>query len=431
LRAQVCFCISSPVHRHHSLRRRGAAMNGEAGKKVEEALPDPERRGYLLNEYTGSREYFVLRGGVLRIRQSPRGVDSGSVFLAHGSSVTLLANNVLEVRSRVPYVQEYILAAPSEHEAEGWHDAIQASIHAEQLKVENFTQLLENGCTMHKYNYSNSKRSRRYFWIADGGREFCWGRSKGEDTQKVNLRECIGIIYGPMTTTFQRCRTLDDASWSCFSLLFMGRTLDLAVAGDLQIHAWFLGMQHLISRHGIGSMPMMSDAQFTIKKIQLKLTDAAHAKGLILSQFLLQSIRSKAAGTGLTGLGPGAVVSGGRLATPFSFAPASRTDQNGDKSSHDSKSKRHGADTDPEGNDRITTLQSRALQLQASLRERSLLADAAEAALKKVAALPTPQHHQAAGDALRQTGLEGLRNHSSKLEGEVRQLGDATTKWLH
>merc|ERR1719453_2500617 len=297
------------------------------------ADPSPERRGYLLNEYTGSREYFVLRGGVLRIRQSPRGADTGSVLLAHGSSVTLLANNVLEVRSRVPYVQEKILMATSEHEAEGWHDAIQASIQAEQSKVEKLTQLLENGCTMHKYNYSNSKRSRRYFWVADGGRELCWGRSKGEDTQKVNLRECIGIIYGPMTTTFQRCSTLEDASWSCFSLLFMGRTLDLAVAGDLQVHAWFLGMQHLISRHGIGSMPMMSDAQFTIKKIQLKLTDAAHRKGLVLGRFLLAAIKGLASGKGLTGLGPGAVVAGGRLATPLSFAPPSRSEGSKSKKS--------------------------------------------------------------------------------------------------
>eukprot|EP00747_Dinoflagellata_sp_TGD_P068335 gnl/TRDRNA2_/TRDRNA2_155668_c1_seq1.p1 gnl/TRDRNA2_/TRDRNA2_155668_c1~~gnl/TRDRNA2_/TRDRNA2_155668_c1_seq1.p1 ORF type:complete len:258 (+),score=31.43 gnl/TRDRNA2_/TRDRNA2_155668_c1_seq1:67-774(+) len=227
-----------------------AAARGPSAQQNGCAEPLTERRGYLLNEYTGSREYIVLRGGVLRIRQSPRGRDTGLVYLAHGCTVTLLQNCMLELHSRVPYVQEYILAAPSEHEAEGWHDAIQASIKKEQQKSERFMQLLDSGCTMHKYNYSNSKRSRRYFWVADDGRELCWGRAKGEDTQKVNLRECIGIIYGPMTTTFQRTGvSLEDPGWSCFSLLFMGRTLDLAVAGDLQVQAWFLGMQNLISKH--------------------------------------------------------------------------------------------------------------------------------------------------------------------------------------
>merc|ERR1712032_209764 len=99
---------------------------------------------------------------------------------------------------------------------------------------------------MHKYNYSNSKRSRRFFWIALDGSQvsLSWGRSKNEDTQSVNLRECIGIMYGPMTTTFQRCTNLEDPPWSCFSLLFMGRTLDLTVTSDTAVHEWFMGLQH-------------------------------------------------------------------------------------------------------------------------------------------------------------------------------------------
>jgi hypothetical protein len=278
----------------------------------------PERRGYLLNEYTGSREYFVLRSGVIRIRQSPQyGHDMGSVYLAYGCQVTMLQNNVIEIESTVPYSQNYRLAAMSEHEAEGWHDAIRAGIRIEKAKMQRLTKMLEDGSVLHKYNYSNSKRSRRYFWVADSGKELCWGRAKGEDTQKVSLKECIGIIYGPMTTTFQRCPTVDDPSWTCFSLLFMGRTLDLAVAGDLQVHAWFLGMQYLISRHGIGSMPMMSDAQFIQRRVQYKIMDTAHRNSLTLGRFLLERVRALASGKGLAGLGPGAVVSGGRLAAPL------------------------------------------------------------------------------------------------------------------
>jgi len=400
---------------------------------VRSAEPMPERRGYLLNEYTGIREYFVLRGGVLRIRQSPKGRDTGSIYLAHGSQVTLLANHVLEVHSRVPHVHDYILAAVNEHEAEGWHDAIQASIHQEEAKMQKLQQFLETGCTIHKYNYSNSKRSRRYFWVATNGRELCWGRTKGEDTQKVNLRECIGIIYGPMTTTFQRCSHIEDPSWTCFSLLFMDRTLDLAVAGDLQVHAWFLGMQHLISRHGMCSMPMMSDADFTIRKIQYKLTDTAHSQGLVLGRYLLDRIRKQATNRGFTGIGGGTVVSSGRLSSQQASVtqqgnhstqqpPSSsrqQQQQQQQKTSLSSEALKNGV-VNPGGQ-----LSSRVLQLQALVRERSIQVQAASAVMKKVDSLPVHQRREAAVEMLQDSALKALKKRCSSLEEDAQTLNDA------
>merc|ERR1712190_264922 len=103
--------------------------------------------------------------------------------------------------------------------------------------------------------------------------------------------------------TFQRCTSIEDPAWSCFSLLFMGRTLDLTVSGDLQVRAWFLGMQHLISLHGIGSMPMMSDAQFIARKVQYKLMAVAHSKGLVLGRFLLERVKLLGANKSNGGLG--------------------------------------------------------------------------------------------------------------------------------
>ena len=393
------------------------------GEGAGDAAPLPERRGYLLNEYTGSREYFILRGGVLRVRQSPRGPDTGSVYLAHGSGVKLLANCVLEVSSKVPYVQEYILAATSEREAEGWHDAIKASITSEQLKMQKLMELLENGCTMHKYNYSNSKRSRRYFWVGDGGKQLCWGRSKGEDTQSVNLSDCIGIIYGPMTTTFQRCPTLEDSAYTCFSLLFMGRTLDLTVAGDLQVCAWFLGMQHLISLHGMGSMPMMSEAQFVTRKVQYKIQAAAHSQGLVLGRFLLERVRAVAAGRGLAGLGPGAVVSGGRLAVPMSLAQASSAETA--RSGRREKRRENGVTEDPEAAKRIGALKARASQVQATLRERSVQAEALDAALKKAADLPPEGRQAAMQSALKKAAVTVLSTRCASLEEEVQRLSES------
>ena len=130
-----------------------------------------------------------------------------------------------------------------------------------------------------------------------------------------------------MTTTFQRCDSREDPDWACFSLLFTGRTLDLAVAGDLQIHAWLLGLQHLISQHGLGSMPIMSEGEFYRRKIQYKLMSVAHQNGYVLSRFLIMKVKEAASGgkpSGLKGggLGAGALVSGGPLAKPMQvFSP--------------------------------------------------------------------------------------------------------------
>jgi len=133
----------------------------------------------------------------------------------------------------------------------------------------------------------------------------CWGRAKDEDTQSVNLRECIGITYGPVTTTFQRCHTLEDPAWSCFSLLFMGRTLDLTVNHEVAVQQWLLGLQHLISLHGIGSMPPMSTAKFLLMKVQLKLQVAAHQHRLVMGRYLVERVRE------LAGLGTSTALAAG------------------------------------------------------------------------------------------------------------------------
>mmetsp|Transcript_11194 Transcript_11194/g.25481 ORF Transcript_11194/g.25481 Transcript_11194/m.25481 type:complete len:952 (+) Transcript_11194:69-2924(+) len=383
-----------------------------------------ERRGFLVNEYTNNREFFVLRSGVLRILQSPKGPDIGAVYLSPGSSITLISGNVLEIHSRLPYVAEYILRANSEDDAEGWHDAVKAHIVSEQAKADRLQGLLENGCTMNKYNYSNSKRSRRYFWVEGDGQDLCWGRSKGEDTQKVNLKECMGIIYGPLTTTFQRCPQIEDPSWSCFSLLFMGRTLDLAVAGDLQVHAWFLGMQHLISVHGIGSMPIMSDAQFNARKVQLKLTDAAHRQGLVLSRFLINQCKALGTGSGKTGLGSGALVSGGTAKWKGDAGAAAVVSalQSGVKAKKEKKKGNESPLEDPE----VKKLQERVLELQSAIRGKAVQTEAATAVMKN----PQLRVSEETGTQAVEAALAGhiskaLASRSGKLQVEAQNLSDA------
>jgi len=40
-----------------------------------------------------------------------------------------------------------------------------------------------------------------------------------------------------------------------------------------------LGLQHLISQHGVGSMPIMSEGEFYRRKVQYKLMSVAHQNG--------------------------------------------------------------------------------------------------------------------------------------------------------
>ena len=40
-----------------------------------------------------------------------------------------------------------------------------------------------------------------------------------------------------------------------------------------------LGLQHLISQHGVGSMPIMSEGEFYRRKVQYKLMSGAHQNG--------------------------------------------------------------------------------------------------------------------------------------------------------
>ncbi|CAE8585349.1 unnamed protein product, partial [Polarella glacialis] len=122
-------------------------------------------------------------------------------------------------------------------------------------------EFLGQGSTAYKYNYSNSKRMRRHFWIDEEKVELLWAKSRTEEAQSMSLKDCVGIIFGPMTTTFQRCTTLEDPPWCCFSLLFPDRTLDLAV-GPTSITAWYLGLQHLLMEKSAACVLAISEAQF-------------------------------------------------------------------------------------------------------------------------------------------------------------------------
>lgn len=396
------------------------AINGANGAKKPGSVLD--HSGYLFNEYSKGKEYMVLRAGVLRIRTGPKGSDLAVLYIfAVGTEVRQLPNCKLQIRCRVPHAQEYLFTAESEAEAEVWHEMLRASIKSAENKTRALLEHIYSGSTMHKYNYSNSKRSRRFFWVQKD--ELCWGRAKTDsEVQNVNLKECLGIVYGPMTTTFQRCDHREDPDWACFSLLFTGRTLDLAVAGDLQIHAWLLGLQHLISQHGVGSMPIMSEGEFYRRKVQYKLMSVAHQNGLVLSRFLLMKVKeagrpgaAKAVAStgGLGGLGAGALVSGGPLAQPMQvFSPKKE------------KKKRDKEPLDPEAQVRIEGLKEQVLKLQAMLRRRCAEADGQEELLRR-AKEGKISASQELSKELQEITLDVLSKRCKALEAQAQQLTES------
>ncbi|CAK0898803.1 unnamed protein product [Prorocentrum cordatum] len=43
---------------------------------------------------------------------------------------------------------------------------------------------------------------RRVFWVDEGKVQVCWGKSRSDEPQVMDLAECAGIIFGPVTSTF-------------------------------------------------------------------------------------------------------------------------------------------------------------------------------------------------------------------------------------
>lgn len=251
-----------------------------------------EKRGHLTSN--GKKELWVLRRGVLRIyedtQKRPR-AHVGNVMLGYRCEVRLHQKDTLEISSHLPFDCEYAYRASSAAEAEAWQAALQTNLEELRRRMQGFLHFLDKGCTAYKYNYSNSKRMRRHFWINEATVELCWGKSRKDEPQTMELKDCVGIIYGPMTTTFQRSNALEDPPWCCFSLLFPDRTLDLAVPEE-HTEAWFLGLQDLLITRADSVMSTLTEPSFAFKKAYLKLRDSAHRQGYTTRIYLVRQLRA-------------------------------------------------------------------------------------------------------------------------------------------
>ena len=139
-------------------------------------------------------------------------------------------------------------------DAREWREALIAMKEEDDKNLAEMFEVLKRGSTLFKYNYSNSKRARRHFWLSNDLQSLIWGKSRDDYSGEVDLRDVIGIVYGPLTTTFKDAKreaakrndVMPDKPWNCFSLLQAERTVDLSCIGDAQTEFWFMGLQRCI-----------------------------------------------------------------------------------------------------------------------------------------------------------------------------------------
>jgi hypothetical protein len=163
-------------------------------------------------------------------------------------------------------------------DAHEWREALIAMKEEDDKNLAEMFEVLKRGSTLFKYNYSNSKRARRHFWLSNDLQSLIWGKSRDDYSGEVDLRDVIGIVYGPLTTTFKDAKreaakrndVMPDKPWNCFSLLQAERTVDLACIGDAQTEFWFMGLQRCIFEYRT-DMTVASWPQFIIKRCQMKM----------------------------------------------------------------------------------------------------------------------------------------------------------------
>ena len=141
---------------------------------------------------------------------------------------------------------------------------------------------------MIKLGFSDSNRVKRYFWLSEDCTELNWGSSSDDPRYlRVRLAEAIGLSFGPLTTTFSRISMSEERplSWCCFSLIFVGRTLDLCTMHD-NAHLWFLAIQKCIMASGGFLVSKLCYSEVIKRKVQMKVRYRADSLGRTLAEHI-------------------------------------------------------------------------------------------------------------------------------------------------
>lgn len=148
----------------------------------------------------------------------------------------------------------------------------------------NFEDSAKRGEWLVKVGFSDSNLVKRFFRLTEDRKELHWGNSSDDPRYlRVYLAEAIGLSFGPLTTTFSRISKPEERPfpWCCFSLIFVGRTLDLFTIKD-NAHLWFQVIQDSVLNSGGSLVSRVSYKEILKRKVQMKIRYRAESLGRTL-----------------------------------------------------------------------------------------------------------------------------------------------------
>jgi kinesin family protein C2/C3 len=143
---------------------------------------------------------------------------------------------------------------------------------SEYVSFENACGILQRGTWLKLIGFSDDSVQDKFFWLSDDLREIRLGNySKDSHCSTFYLENVVGMTFGPETTSFSQSTSRNLLlPWCCFSLIFVGRTIDLCSITD-DAHIWFLALQRVVSVHGYLLLPRMSHADVIRRKVWFKI----------------------------------------------------------------------------------------------------------------------------------------------------------------
>ena len=155
-------------------------------------------------------------------------------------------------------------------------------------------KILKRGSWLFKVGFSDKEKVRRFFWLSDDSTELRWGVSQG-DTRFLCIRldEVVGLSFGPETTAFMNIGESVEGillPWHCFSLIFVGRTLDLCAIQPDALD-WFLSLQTIIASRGFMLLPLNSRFDLVRRTVGMKIRSKAKRLGRSLGEHFRVTLR--------------------------------------------------------------------------------------------------------------------------------------------
>ena len=146
-----------------------------------------QKRGIALHQGRHLQELLILRHGLLRI-YDPDTIDlKEELFVNAQIQYTKQDDKSILIKALVPasYHASFQFATPKE--ANSWLDALGQSAMFETKKLAYRLVQIKKGCEMIKFNYKNSKRSRRKVWITQDSKTICWSKYDKPGKSKCNF----------------------------------------------------------------------------------------------------------------------------------------------------------------------------------------------------------------------------------------------------